>query len=145
MSDAIADLLGAIPNPILMLDQEACIAHANLHATEMFGHDPTGLSALTYLRQATILTAIDAAVREKRDTTAKFFLAGRGSERTFDVHCHPTQTGALLTFLDSSEQDRSAQIRRDFIANISHELRTPLTSLTGSMVLIGVWHGSWYM
>jgi two-component system phosphate regulon sensor histidine kinase PhoR len=131
MSEQVSELLSGIPNPILLLDTDARITTANLLVVEMFGHDPTGLIATTYLRQATVLTGIDAALRENRASTAKFLLAGRGSERVFDVHFHPIKSGAILTFVDSSASESADRIRRDFIANISHELRTPLTGLTG--------------
>jgi two-component system phosphate regulon sensor histidine kinase PhoR len=37
----------------------------------------------------------------------------------------------MLQFRDTSEQERLAQLRADFIANASHELRTPLASIRG--------------
>ena len=129
--DHVAELLGGLPNAILVLDADARITLANPLAKELFGQDPTGLNAVTYLRQAPILTGIDAALREKRSSDAKFLLAGRSGEQSLRVHFHPIQAGAVLTLTDTSEQDTADQMRRDFIANISHELRTPLTGLTG--------------
>jgi two-component system phosphate regulon sensor histidine kinase PhoR len=131
MTEPTADLLAAIPNPILMLGADARIMFANPLAIEIFGHDPTGMNAVTFLRQAPVLTSIDAALRETRDTVANFLLTGRGTDQTFDVHCRSLNSGALLTFVDSSEAENADRMRRDFIANVSHELRTPLTSLTG--------------
>ena len=45
----------------------------------------------------------------------------------------PRLPEALITFRDTSEQDKLVQMRADFIANASHELRTPLASLRGSI------------
>ena len=129
--DHVAELLAGLPNAILVLDGDAQITLANPLAKDMFGQDPTGLNAITYLRQAPILTGIDAALREKRGTDTNFLLANRNGERTLRVHFHPIQSGAVLTLIDTSEQDTADQMRRDFVANISHELRTPLTGLIG--------------
>ena len=39
--------------------------------------------------------------------------------------------GAVLLFVDETEQQHSEQLRREFTANVSHELKTPLTSISG--------------
>ena len=40
-----------------------------------------------------------------------------------------TQGGALVVIHDVTQQRRSEQSRREFVANVSHELRTPLTNI----------------
>ena len=40
-----------------------------------------------------------------------------------------TQGGALVVIHDVTEQRKSEQSRREFVANVSHELRTPLTNI----------------
>lgn len=125
-------LLDGIPSAVLLLDDDARITVANPGAHELFGRDPTGLNAITYLRQASVLTAIDAALHDGKTTDAEFRHTSTRSERTYRIHVHPVaNAGALLTFTDTSEQEHADGIRRDFVANVSHELRTPLTGLTG--------------
>ena len=41
------------------------------------------------------------------------------------------QGGVLVVIHDVTEQRRSEQLKREFVANVSHELRTPLTAITG--------------
>jgi len=41
----------------------------------------------------------------------------------------PATGGALVVIHDVTEQRKSEQTRREFIANVSHELRTPLTNV----------------
>lgn len=127
------DVLKGIPLPILTVDGQEIITVANVAAIEMLGHDPTGLNAVTLLRQAPILTALDLALRDGRESRATFLVTRMGGEeRSFDVHFHPVpDKGAVLSFTDASAKEKAERIRRDFIANISHELRTPLTGLTG--------------
>ena len=40
-----------------------------------------------------------------------------------------TQGGVLVVIHDVTEQRRSEQLKREFVANVSHELRTPLTTI----------------
>ena len=40
-----------------------------------------------------------------------------------------TQGGVLVVIHDVTEQRRSEQLKREFVANVSHELRTPLTNI----------------
>ncbi len=44
--------------------------------------------------------------------------------------------GAILIFLDITEQIQSQKMRREFTANVTHELKTPLTSILGYSQLI---------
>ena len=132
MNDVAKSLLDGIPSAVLLLDDAGRIEFANPAAVELFGQDPSGLNANTYLRQASVLSAIDSALRHQTASNADFLHTGISSERTYRVHVHPSgESGALMTFTDTSEQERSERMRRDFVANLSHELRTPLTGLIG--------------
>lgn len=44
--------------------------------------------------------------------------------------------GAILIFLDITQQAESQKMRREFTANVTHELKTPLTSILGYSQLI---------
>ncbi len=130
MSDAVS-LLKGIPTAVLLINEDGRVEVANPAALELFGQDPVGLNSISMLRQSSLLTAIDEALRNAKASDAEFLHAGRTGERSYRVHVHPVDNGALLTFSDTSELQRSEQMRREFVANVSHELRTPLTSLTG--------------
>mgnify|MGYP003013926493 CR=1 FL=1 len=46
-----------------------------------------------------------------------------------------TQGGVLVVIHDVTEQRRSEQLKREFVANVSHELRTPLAALIAELDL----------
>lgn len=70
------------------------------------------------------------AEREIKDRTLEIILApfagGEGSEDGGSV------PGGILGLIhDVTQQRRSEQMRREFVANVSHELRTPITNVRG--------------
>lgn len=120
----------------MLVEPDYNIATCNTALVEMLGHDPTDMNAMTVLRQAPVLAAMDTAIRAQRASDARFVYLGLAGEVTYQFRAHPLRDGdqilgAVLSFEDVSQQEESEAIRRDFIANISHELRTPLTGLTG--------------
>ncbi|MEP5762684.1 MAG: ATP-binding protein [Litoreibacter sp.] len=126
-------VIKGISLPVLAVNSEEIITVANAAAVEMLGHDPTGLNAVTLLRQAPVLTALNLSLRDGRESNADFLMTRTGGEElTFNIHFQPVDNKyVVLSFTDTSVKESADKIRRDFIANISHELRTPLTGLTG--------------
>ncbi len=129
-------ILAGIPLPVMLIDAGYRVTLTNPPLLDLFGHDPGGMNAVTLLRQAPVLAAMDGAIREARAGTARFVFSGLAGEVTYEFRAVPlmdgnTVTGAVLSFEDRSQAEASEIIRRDFVANISHELRTPLTALTG--------------
>ena len=132
----IEAVLAGVPLPLLVIGPAARITTANAAALELFGHDPSGMDAVTLLRQAAVLTAMDAALQDGREADARFVFTGLSGEVVYRFRAVPLRedgliTGAVLSFEDRSLAEDSEKIRRDFVANVSHELRTPLTALTG--------------
>jgi len=129
-------ILAGIPMPVMIIDGDYRIILVNPAVTELFGYDPSGMNAVTLLRQAVVLTAMDAAISDGREAGARFLFNGVSGEVTYQFRAAPLRRGdqiegAVLSFEDRSQAEDSETIRRDFVANISHELRTPLTALIG--------------
>ncbi len=129
-------ILAGIPLPVMLIDTDYRITLTNPSLLELFGHDPGGMNALTLLRQAPVLAAMDTAIRDDQRGNARFIFNGLSGEVVYEFQASPLTdgskvTGAVLSFEDRSQAEDSEIIRRDFVANISHELRTPLTGLTG--------------
>lgn len=125
-------VIEGIPLPLLIIGPDYRVSELNSAAVEMFGRDVTGTSAVALLRQAPVLAAMDAAIRDGTPGQARFLLAGASGEASYRFRARRLPDGgAVLTFEDFSQHDEANVMRRDFIANISHELRTPLTGLMG--------------
>lgn len=134
--DPLKSVLAGIPLPVMTVDAAFAITRTNPALLELFGHDPGGMNAVTLLRQAPVLAAMDAAVNDGRTEAARFVFNGLAGETSYRFCAAPLieggkSAGAVLSFEDSSQAEASELMRRDFVANISHELRTPLTGLTG--------------
>ncbi len=128
----LQSILAGVPIAILLIDDRYQITDANPTACEIFGRDLEGENAVTLLRQAPVLEAMDHAMRDGARGQARFLLAGTLGEVSYAFAAHPLPAGgAVLSFEDMSHAEESEIIRRDFVANISHELRTPLTGLIG--------------
>ncbi len=132
----IKQVLAGLPLPVMLIDAQYRIGLTNAALFDLFGHDPGGMNAVTLLRQAPVLTAMDLAIVEGKSGSARFVFNGLAGETSYQFNAVPLfedalVAGAVLSFEDRSQVEESDIIRRDFVANISHELRTPLTALTG--------------
>ena len=83
---------------------------------ELFA-DQAELDTLLTLKRPQYLEAQKTA----GDRELELFMAPFSSDQT--------QGGALVVIHDVTEQRKSEQSRREFVANVSHELRTPLTNI----------------
>ena len=50
--------------------------------------------------------------------------------RFFNIFLSPANKGAIIFFLDTTEQHKAEAQRKEFTANVSHELKTPLTTIS---------------
>ena len=83
---------------------------------EIFSKEAELDTLLTLRRPQYIETQKTAGERE-----LELFMAPFSSDHT--------QGGVLVVIHDVTEQRRSEQLKREFVANVSHELRTPLTNI----------------
>ncbi|SEN47893.1 two-component system, OmpR family, phosphate regulon sensor histidine kinase PhoR [Pseudorhodobacter antarcticus] len=124
-------VLGAVPLPLVFIDADARITHANPEAVAILGAGQVARHHAIALRQPALLQTIAAALQGGVAGQARFVVIGPSYEVTYLVAVTPLLQGALCAFKDITEAEQIGQFRRDFVANVSHELRTPLTTLTG--------------
>lgn len=136
------ELLNAIREPLLLLDQELRVQRLNLAAAHLAGHDTLGIIGrplIELFRSAELdqfarsvasgdvheeTTVVHYGTRETRLNVWGLRLSSEGSLLQGDI---------LLLMRDVSKEHQVEQIRRDFVANVSHELKTPLTMVKGAV------------
>lgn len=133
MSQALSDILDAVPLPALLIDGSERIVGANEEARTLVGQGIEGRNFVTMLRQPALIDAVEAVLRDSRPRVAQYLANDGVQDTTFRVTARVVadQRVILLCFLDVTHVEQAGQMRRDFVANVSHELRTPLTALMG--------------
>ncbi|MET0597486.1 MAG: ATP-binding protein [Mesorhizobium sp.] len=130
---AAADIVEAVPDPLILFDGEGLVVHANGAAAASFGPLAPGMVLSMKFRTPEMRQLMRDAVAE-RQAVAIDYAERVPVERVFRVVATPVGAGTehfALIFRDQSEARRIDRMRADFIANASHELRTPLASIAG--------------
>lgn len=127
------ELLNAVPIPLLRLEGQDRIARSNNAARALFGDQIDGRLVTDIIRHPDFHEALGLAFTGRAVQRFPLTVPTKSGSRHFDMQISPmARPGeALVAFQDLTEQEQTAAIRRDFVANVSHELRTPLTALVG--------------
>lgn len=141
-------LLEALPLPVLVIDRNLLIHHANKHALALYGFQPfpammtltelvhdDAIVQLAHTGIALNITQQHTLVRGNNEIVWRITVTPLQAQQEAEA---PTKQDAevqhltayfALTIEDLAAVQRAERVQRDFIANISHELRTPLTSV----------------
>lgn len=137
--DRRAAILSAMREGVLVTDAEGGILLTNQALRNLLGlaEDPEGRPAAETIRNADLLEAMAAVragqphvVAEMRTLGPERRILGINAVR---ITGEDPAGGCVAVLHDVTEQKRTEQVRRDFVANVSHELRTPLTAIRGSV------------
>lgn len=131
----------ALPDPFIVLDENAVVRFHNEAATAMFPlvKPETHLSA--GIRTPLVLDAVAGVLRTKKNIRVDFEQR-LPIERRLEAHISPipvprhqnaqeSHPALAILVRDLTDQDSVERMRADFVANASHELRTPLASVLG--------------
>ncbi|MGE0700001.1 MAG: histidine kinase dimerization/phospho-acceptor domain-containing protein, partial [Hyphomicrobiaceae bacterium] len=129
-------LVDALPDPVIAIDDNQFVVHANPPAYDLFAAMRRGGPVALASRSPELAEALAHALRYRERRTVRLH-ERVPVERQLDATLSPVRTRSpgfpalLIELHDISERDRLAQMRADFVAHASHELRTPLAALRG--------------
>jgi signal transduction histidine kinase len=128
-SAALDVVLGALPQGTILIGADDRVGYANRAAETLIGPIPETLHALSPFA----LQSAATECRDSADPVARDFDHGRPVRR-LRVEATPFsgERQVLLIVTDITDTERTAAIRRDFVANASHELKTPIASIIAS-------------
>jgi two-component system, OmpR family, phosphate regulon sensor histidine kinase PhoR len=135
-SQFCADLIGAMPEPAVVVGADMRLIAANAPAQAVLTAAKVGEPLVLALRAPDVLDGLRRVLAQGVTETVAWS-ERVPVERLFDVHIAPLTArngeigAALITLRDLTEARKVERMRVDFIANASHELRTPLASLLG--------------
>jgi len=126
--------IDALPSPALFIGADARISAANIKANSVLNEGIVGRNYTIALRQPLVLNAIETCRLDHSVQSTRYTSAVGRADTVFHLRCAYVAVpfdGVLVTFDDVTHIEQTAQMHRDFVANVSHELKTPLTSISG--------------
>jgi PAS domain S-box-containing protein len=147
-----APILDALPQGIIGLDVDGRITLANPAALAMLGYELDELRGQP-IRTHIQLTSADSPQPELSGLAlavpgVNSYVSGEGvcwhsAGTNFPIECASAPivedgriVGAVVTFIDITEERQREQFKDELISVVSHELRTPLTSIRSSIGLL---------
>ena len=128
------DLIEALPDGALIIDDDGIVLNANAAAREVLQLEPRGLAATTVIRNSAFVTALASVRSTTRLATIDFEIHSRPPRQISAFVSRLGDSNKILVILrDLTREQALEKMRSDFVANASHEMRTPLASIMGAI------------
>ncbi len=124
-------ILDAVPEGVLLIDDQGRVSAANLAAEGLGGAragSPVGRGIDEVFTHAEVL-ALYARARQGEDGSVQARVRHGDATRVHEVSARAIDGGVVLVVRDVTALAQAGQLKSDFAANASHELRTPLAAI----------------
>lgn len=122
---------------LIVLDDHSEIISANNAAVSLFGGKELKHRLFSEATDNEELISCLRLSLDGKKTSVVYKVSERGYRVFFSpVYEKEEVSGVVILAVDISEEMKTAEIRREFSANVSHELKTPLTTILGYSQLI---------
>ncbi|WP_428937174.1 ATP-binding protein [Fontivita pretiosa] len=130
-------LVDALPDPVLLGDQQQRIVVINSPAARLFQIPPgraLGEKLVNVVNEASLLSMIEELMKgdgtQTTTITRQIRLRREGQRLSYQaVVSRAGAGGVLLVLRDVTALASAVQMKTDFVANASHELRTPIAAI----------------
>lgn len=114
---------------VVAFSRDGAVIHSNPAAEEMLGRAiPIG-GDVTYDDLFSDAAVLEDVLAVEGSLAAERQEGGRSLELLLAPFAGEDQGGVLVVIHNVTEQRKTEELRREFVANVSHELRTPLTNI----------------
>ena len=133
-ADTIDAITANMQEGLVLIDRHSLILAANNSVLEIFNVSKESDILQKNVRHIYRDTEFSQAVVKCLQGTPSELTLLR-NDRIYNIYLSPvfsdkTCQGAIIFFIDKTEQHKAENLRREFSANVSHELKTPLTTIS---------------
>ena len=133
-ADTIDAITANMQEGLVLLDQNGLIVAANNSVLEIFNvHQESDIIHKNVLHIHRDVEFSEAVAECLKGQHLEMTLLRNDS--IYNIYLNPVYhggicRGAVIFFIDKTEQQKAENLRREFSANVSHELKTPLTTIS---------------